>query len=67
MILYDGLKKKLRETGAVKIREDNIIGQATYYGLLNDRIGISVLTLDKLCKYFNCDITDLIRYVPDDE
>lgn len=62
MIKYDGLINKLRSVGVSKIREDNVIGQATYYGLLNGTCGLTLQTIDKLCAYFNCDVCDLIAY-----
>ena len=62
MIKYDGLIKKLRSVGVAKIREDNVIGQATYYGLLNGTCGLTLQTIDKLCAYFQCDVSDLISY-----
>ena len=67
MICYDGLIKKLRSVGALQFKRDNVLGQATYYGLLNGKSSLTLKSLDKLCKYFNCDIADLIEYVPDDE
>ena len=29
--------------------------------------GVDYVTLNKLCKHFNCSISDLLEYVPDQE
>ena len=59
--------KLLEDNGytATKIRETAIIGQATYYGLKNATKGIDAKTINKLCKTFNCQLGDLMEYIPD--
>ena len=42
------------------------IGKSTLSNIRNNKnINISIHTMDKLCKYFNCRISDLIEFVPD--
>ncbi len=44
------------------------INRVTLSKMVNQR-GYSTVTdnLDRLCKYFNCKLSDLAEYIPDDE
>lgn len=53
-------------TTAEDINNKTGIGKSTLSTIRNNKnINISVHTLNKLCKYFNCKISDLIEYIPD--
>lgn len=67
MIKYDKLFSLLDKHGynTTQIRKQNIIGQATYYGLKNGTKGIDAKTIDKLCRLLDCQPGDLMEYVPD--
>lgn len=42
------------------------LGSSTISKLRNSKsVNININTLNKLCKYFNCKIYDLIDYIPD--
>ena len=41
------------------------LGSSTISKLRNSKnVNISINTLDKLCKYFDCKLTDIIDYIP---
>ena len=69
MLKYDKLFKLLSDNGytVTKIRENKIMGQATYYGLKNGTKGLDAKTINKICSIFNCQPNDIIEYVPDEE
>lgn len=53
-------------TTAEDIYQKTGIGKSTLSTIRNNKnINISIHTLDKLCKYFDCKISDLIEYIPD--
>ena len=53
-------------TTAEDIFQKTGIGQSTLSTIRNNKnINISIHTLNKLCKYFNCKISDLLEYIPD--
>lgn len=53
-------------TTAEDIFQKTGIGKSTLSTIRNNKnINISIHTLNKLCKYFNCKISDLMEYVPD--
>ena len=53
-------------TTAEDINNKTCIGKSTLSTIRNNKnINISVHTLNKLCKYFDCKISDLIEYIPD--
>lgn len=42
------------------------IGQSTISGIRNNKyMNVKLQTLNKLCKYFNCTLLDLVDYTPD--
>lgn len=54
-----------RKTNAGAIAKATGLGRSTISKLRNSKnANISISTLDKLCKYFNCKLTDLIDYIP---
>lgn len=69
MLKYDGLFALLNAHGynAARIRKENVLGQATYYGLKNGTKGIDAKSIDKLCSLLHCQPGDIMEWVPDDE
>lgn len=69
MLKYDKLFAlfKQNDINTTKIRQENIMGQATYYGLKNGTKGLDAKTINKLCRLLNCQPGDIMEYVPDDE
>ena len=69
MISYERLFKKLQDAGisSYKLRKmkDPIVAQATLTRLKRSEGGIDNNTLNRLCKYFNCQPGDLMEYIPD--
>jgi putative transcriptional regulator len=54
------------KTTAEDIFQKTGIGKSTISTIRNNKnINISKRTLNKLCKYFNCSISDLIEYIPE--
>lgn len=54
-----------RRTTAEAIAKATGLGSTTISKLRNSKsVNISIHTLDKLCKYFDCKLTDLIDFVP---
>ena len=54
-----------RRTTADAIAKATGLGSSTISKLRNSKnVNINIHTLDKLCKYFNCKLTDLIDYIP---
>ena len=54
-----------RKTTAKNIAKATGIGSSTISKLRNSKnTNISINTLDKLCKYFDCKLTDIIDYLP---
>lgn len=67
MLKYDKLFALLKDKGynTTRIRKENLIGQATYYGLKKGG-HLEAPTIDKLCRILNCQPGDLMEYVPDE-
>jgi putative transcriptional regulator len=54
-----------RRTTADAIAKATGLGSTTISKLRNSKnVNININTLDKLCKYFDCKLTDLIDYIP---
>ena len=54
------------KTTAGAIAKATGLGSSTISKLRNSKnINININTLNKLCKHFNCKLTDLIDYLPD--
>ena len=69
MISYERLFEKLNgaELTSYKLKKmkDPIIAQATLTRLRHGTGGIDSNTLNRLCKYFDCQPGDLMEYAPD--
>ncbi|KAF5034207.1 Cro/C1-type HTH DNA-binding domain protein [anaerobic digester metagenome] len=69
MISYERLFEKLKsvELSSYRLKKmkDPIIAQATLTRLKREEGGIDSNTLNRLCKYFDCQPGDLMEYVPD--
>lgn len=66
MINYKPFLKLLIDRGLKKsdVLKAGIISKGTL-NKMNGNDYISLEVIDKLCNYFNVDITDIIEYVPD--
>ena len=67
MIVYklDDLLWQHRKT-AEEVKEATGIGASTLSNIRTGKnINISIHTLDKLCKFFNCKVGDILEYTPD--
>lgn len=54
-----------KRTTAENIAKETGLGSSTILKLRNSKnVNININTLDKLCKYFDCKLTDLIDYIP---
>ena len=54
-----------RRTTSEEIVKATGLGSSTISKLRNSKnANISLNTLDKLCKYFNCKLTDIIDFIP---
>lgn len=69
MIIYDKLFKLLEENNVntYTLKKEGIIGQGSYYAIKNGTGGLDHRSINKLCKYLNCQPGDLMEYVPDKE
>lgn len=68
MISYQKLWKLLEQKSMTKIslRSNGIVIGQSYYNLTKGR-SITFETLNKICKYLDCQPGDILEYVPDDE
>ena len=49
------------------VRKENIIGQRPFSNIRNGATdGINVVTINRLCKYLDCQPGDIMEYVADD-
>ena len=49
-----------------KIRKENILGQATISNL-NQKKPISWSNIEKICEILNCQVGDILEYIPNDK
>lgn len=65
-IKYDKLLELMKQKGITSytIRQNNIIGQATYKKI-KEGGDIDTRTIAKLCKLLNCQPGDILEYSPD--
>lgn len=65
---YDRLFQMLKEKGITTyvIRKENIVSQAALTKMKNGEGNIDTRTLERLCKYLNCQPNDIMEYVPDE-
>lgn len=63
MISYKPLKKLLidREMSCGELKDILQISSATMAKLNSDKI-VSLVVIDKICKYMNCNIEDVMQY-----
>jgi putative transcriptional regulator len=66
-IVYDKMFALLKEKGytSYKIRQENVMGQATLTGLKNGTAGLNSKTIENLCRVLHCQPGDLMEYVPE--
>ena len=51
---------------AEEVRMATGISASTLSNIRNGKnVNISVKTLDKLCKFFHCKVSDILEYIPD--
>ncbi len=69
MIVYGKLLHLMEERGinSYILKKEGIIGQGTYYAIKNGTGGLDHRSINKLCKYLNCQPGDLMEYIPDEE
>lgn len=69
MISYDKLFDLFKERGisTYKIRKHKMLGQGTMTALKSGKGGLDRNTINRLCKYFDCQPGDLMEYIPDPE
>ena len=67
-ISYEKLFLLMKERGltSYKIRKENIISQGALTSLRSGK-SVTMDTIEKLCKALNCQVGDIVEYVPDDE
>jgi Predicted transcriptional regulator len=66
---YDKLIQLLKEKGytTYKIRKENIMSQSAWQKIRTGTGDIDTRTLERLCRVLECDIGDIMEYVPDEE
>ena len=68
MISYEGLWKKMKERGVSQyalIKQFNVSpGQITR---LKRNESVSTHTIEMFCKILNCEVGDIMKYIPDEE
>ena len=57
---------KLKGYNTNRIRKEHIMGEAMLQKLRNGQL-VSWATMETLCKLLDCNIGDLIEYVPNDD
>lgn len=71
MIKYDKLLKLLEDNGynsyKLKTSKEKILSQATFQAIKTGTGGLNHISIDRLCKTFNCQPNDLMEWVPDEE
>lgn len=68
MILYDPLWKTMKERGATTYTLQ-VKGQISSSTIRRLKAGesVSTNTLDALCKILQCELADIVAYLPDEE
>ena len=69
-IKYDKMIAKLEAAGLTsghKIRKSGLMGQATYYNLINGHATFSMNTIDRICNMLKCQPGELMEWVPEDD
>jgi len=67
-IKYDKLLALLKEKGytTYRIRQEKLIGQATWQKLQTGEGDIDTRTIKKLCRVLDCQPGDIMEYVPEE-
>ncbi len=66
--IYLGRLLGERRLRASEVSRKTGINKNTLSSLYNEKVsGIRFDTLERLCKFLNCSIGDLIEYIPDEE
>ena len=68
-ISYNKLFALLKANGwtTYRIRQEKLIGQGTLTALKNGTGGLDSKTVSRLCEVLNCQVGDIMEYVPDEE
>ena len=57
--------RERRRITLIEVAEATGIGRITLSRMLNHQASMRTDTLDRLCRYFDCQIQDLVEYLPD--
>ncbi len=68
MIIYKNIIEKLKASGysTFRIREENIIGEATMQSIRTGK-PVNLKTIDAICQLLRCRIEDIVEIVIDNE
>ena len=69
MIKYDKFFALMKERNikTTEIRRLKIVSEATLQKMRHGNTGLSYESLNRLCAFFNCQPSDLMEYVPDEQ
>ena len=67
-LVYDKLFALLKERGftSYRIRQENVMGQATLTGLKKGTAGLSSKTIENLCRALQCQPGDIMEYISEE-
>ena len=66
MISYEPLEKTMKERGITSYQlEKRGFSRATYYSIKQGN-SISTNTINQLCKILKCEVSDIIKYIEDE-
>lgn len=67
MVTYDKLWVTMKERGITQydLYTKHNMNRSQLNRLKHDK-NVTVLTLDRLCNILNCDISDIVEHIPDD-
>jgi DNA-binding Xre family transcriptional regulator len=68
MITFEPLRDiaKKRGKSIYALTKDKVIGGATLDKIRSNSPGVTVDTIDRICNYFSCKPSDIMRYTPGD-
>lgn len=69
MIDYSPLWETMERKGVTQYRllKDNVLDTSTLHGIKRRNSNITLLTLERICKYLQCTPNDVIKFVDDEE
>lgn len=69
MIDYSPLWETMEKRGITQYRllKDNVLDTNTLHGIKRKNSNITLLTLERICKYLQCTPNDVIRFTDEDE